>query len=79
MLTVHEGRMRNFVETGLDVALDHPLVGVGGQVADLGHRVMSPAFRAEPVGAREKVRLEDRLQHQLHGGLDHPIPHCGDP
>jgi hypothetical protein len=40
---------------------------------------MSPAVRAEPVGAREKIRLEDRLQHQLQGGLDHPIPHRGNP
>ena len=48
-------------------------------MADLGHRVMSPALRAEPVTAREKIRLEDRLQHQLQGRLDHPIPHGGDP
>ena len=34
---------------------------------------MSPAVRAEPVGAREEVRLEDRLQHQLQGCLDHPV------
>ena len=44
-------------------------------MADLGHRVMSPALRTEPVRAREKIRLEDRLQHQLQGRLDHPIPH----
>ena len=39
----------------------------------LGHRVMSPAPRAEPVGTREEIRLEDRLQHQLQGRLDHPV------
>src|SRR5438093_12055754 len=33
----------------------------------LGHRIMSPAVRAEPVGAREKIHLENRLQHQLQG------------
>ena len=42
-------------------------------MAHLGHRVMSPAVRAEPVGAREEIRLEDRLQHQLQGCLDHPV------
>jgi hypothetical protein len=39
---------------------------------------MSPTFRTEPVTAREEVRLEDRLQHQLQGCLDHSIPHGGD-
>ena len=42
-------------------------------MAHLGHRVMGPALRAEPVGAREEVRLEDRLQYQFQGSLDHPI------
>ncbi len=45
------------------------------KMAHLGHRVMSPALRAEPVGAREEIRLEDRLQHQFQGRLDHPVPH----
>jgi hypothetical protein len=27
---VHEGRVRDFVETGFDVALNHPLIGMGG-------------------------------------------------
>ena len=48
-------------------------------MAHLGHRVMGPAIRAEPVGAREEIRLEDRLQHQLQGCLDHPVPYRGDP
>ena len=48
-------------------------------MAHLGHRVMSPALRAEPVRTREEIRLEDRLQHQLQRCLDHPIPDRGDP
>src|SRR4051794_1125120 len=40
---------------------------------------MSPALRAEPVGAREKIHLEDRLQHQFQRCLDHPVAHGGDP
>jgi len=39
----------------------------------LSYRVMSPAVRAEPVTAREEIRLEDRLQHQLQRCLDHPV------
>ena len=75
----HKCRMRDLVETGFDIALHHPLVRVGGKVAHLGHRVMRSAIRAEPVGTREKIRLEDRLQHQLQGRLDHPIRHGRDP
>ena len=45
----------------------------------LGHRVMNPVSGAEPVGAREEIRLEDRLQHQLQGRLDHPVADRADP
>jgi hypothetical protein len=76
---VHQVRMRDFVETGLDVSLNDPLVGAGGEVAHLGHRVVDPAHRTEPVGTREKVRLEHRLQHQLQGRLDHPVADGSDP
>jgi len=44
----------------------------------LGHGVMSPALRAEPVGTRKEIRLENRLQDQLESTLDHPIPQRGD-
>ena len=71
--------MRDFVEAGFDVALHDPLIGAGREMAHLGHRVVSPALRAEPVGTREEIRLEDRLQHQFQGRLDHPVPHGGDP
>ncbi|GAA4976822.1 hypothetical protein GCM10023334_103320 [Nonomuraea thailandensis] len=46
--------MRDLVETGLDVAFHDPLIGAGGEMADLGHRIMGPAVRAKPVGTREK-------------------------
>ena len=34
---------------------------------------MSASARAKPIGARLKVRLEDRLQHQLQRRLYHPV------
>ena len=46
---------------------------------DLGDRVLGPALRAEPVGARLEVRLEDRLQHQLQGRLHDPVRDGRDP
>src|ERR1700688_1699189 len=37
-------------------------------------RVHRSASGAVAVGIVLKVRLEDRFQHKLGGGLDHPIP-----
>src|SRR5215216_2296528 len=71
--------MRDFVEAGGDVAVQHPLIGVGRQVVDLGDRVLGAPSGAEPVAARAKIRFPDRLQHQLQGGLHHPVPHGRDP
>jgi hypothetical protein len=48
-------------------------------VPHLGHRVMDPTAGTEPVGARVEIRLEDRLQHQLQGRLDHPVADRADP
>jgi hypothetical protein len=45
----------------------------------LGDRVLRPASRPEPIGARLKVDLEDRLQHQLHRRLHDPIADRCDP
>src|SRR5215210_5205255 len=71
--------MRDFVEAGGDIALQHPLMGVGRQMVDLSDRVLGAASGAEPVAARAKVHFPDRLQHQLQGGLHHPVPHGRDP
>jgi hypothetical protein len=70
--------MRDFVEAGFDVPFYDPLIRAGREVVDLRHRVVGPAPGTEPVGAREEIRLEDRLQHQLQGRLGHPVPDGGD-
>ena len=41
---------------------------------DLGDGVLGPAAGAETITAWLKIRLEDRLEHRLEGGLDHPVP-----
>ena len=46
---------------------------------NLGDRVLAPASRPKPVGAGLKVGLKDRLQHQLEGGLNHPVAQSGHP
>jgi hypothetical protein len=43
---VHQGRVVDGVKAGLDIALDHPLIGVGGKHACLGDRVVSASIRA---------------------------------
>jgi hypothetical protein len=76
---VHQGRVVDPVKARLDVGLDHPLICAGSEVVHLGDRVLRPASRSEPVGARLEVGLEDRLQHQLKGGLNDAIGHGRDP
>ena len=67
--------MPDFIETCPDVRFQDPVIVMvpGRQVADLGDRVMRAAVRAEPVRARLEVRLEDGFEHELEGGLDHPV------
>ncbi len=75
--SAHPAKQRgvvDVVEARLDVALHHPLVASGGEVVDLGERVMGASARAEPVRARLEVRLEDGFEHQLQRGLDHAVP-----
>src|SRR5207249_908995 len=56
-----------------DVALHDPLVGAEREVLYLGERVLRSASRPKPVGTRLKVDLEDRLEHQLEGGLNNAV------
>src|SRR4029450_13428481 len=48
-------------------------------MVDLGDRVLGAPSGAGPIRAGLEVRLPDRLQHQLEGGLHHPVPHGRDP
>ena len=75
----HQYRMINFVETGFDVGLQDPVVitAPGGQLVDLGDRVLRSAVRAEPIRARLEIRLEDGLEYCFQARLDHPVGHGG--
>ncbi len=70
--------MRNRVEVGREVGVEHLRVAPGEVGADLLHGLVGVLLRAEAVGARLEVRLEDGLQDQAGRGLDHPVPHGGD-
>jgi hypothetical protein len=71
--------MIDAVKARLDVALHDPLIGAEGEVPHLGDRVLRSAPRPEPVGARPKVGLEDRLQHELEGGPHDAVADRRDP
>ena len=71
--------MRNRVEVGREVSIEHLRVAPGAVATSLFHSLMDVPLRAKAVEARLKVRLNDRLQHQKRGGLDHPVPNGKDP
>jgi site-specific DNA recombinase len=77
----HEGGVVDLVKARRDIRLEHPLVVASrcAEEVDLGDGVPGSAPRAEAVGARLEIRLEDRLQHQLQGGLHHRSAAVGMP
>jgi site-specific DNA recombinase len=70
----HQCGMVDLVEACLDIAFDDPLVAVWwtGEHVDLSDGVLGAAARAKAVRARQEVRLEDRLEHQLQRGSHGP-------
>ena len=76
---VHQGRVVDGVKARLDVRIEHPLVAAGAEVVNLGDRIVCASHRPEPVRARQKVRLEDGLQHFFQRRLDDPVRDGGDP
>jgi len=74
----HQGRVVDLVEARLDVALQDPLMGAGGEHLDLGDGIPGPPAGSEPVRGGMEVRFKDRLQHQHQARLDHPVSDSGD-
>ncbi len=75
----HQRCVVDLVEARRDVRVQHPPVTAGAVEVDLGNRVLGPPLGPEPVRDRLEVGLEDRLQHQLQCGLDHPVGDRGNP
>ena len=65
--------MRDRREAGSDVRLDHPPAAPPALVDEHLQGVVRRALRAEPETARQEVRLEDRLEHDLHRGFHDTI------
>ena len=70
---IHQGRVGDGVKARLDVSVEHPPVALGAVTLDLSDRVVCAPPRPEPVGDGQKVRLEDRFQHELERRLDNPV------
>ena len=70
---LHQLVMRNRLKAVGDVRLHHPPAAPPGLIDEDLEGVVRRAFRAEPETARQQVRLEDRLEHDLHRGLHDPV------
>jgi hypothetical protein len=72
--------MPDLIKTSRDINLQNPVVftGPGGEMVDLGNRIMGTPVRTETIRTRKKIRLEDRLENSLQCGLDNPVRDSGD-
>jgi site-specific DNA recombinase len=65
--------MADLAEEVADVELRDELAARDEPGAKPLHRLRRRPLRPEPVRARMEVRLENRFQHNLRGGLSHPV------
>jgi hypothetical protein len=70
----HKSPVVDLIEAGADVRVHHPLIGAAGEEVDLSYCVLGSSPGPKAIRARRKVRLEDRLEHELERSLHHPIP-----
>ncbi len=66
--------MRDRIEVAGQIGVDHVGVTPANMPVHFLDRVHRPARGTVAVGIVLEVSLEDRFQHDLGGGLDHPIP-----
>jgi hypothetical protein len=62
-----------------DIKLHHKHVTLDEPDPQPLHRRRGRPLRPKPIPARQKIRLENRFQHDLGRRLDHPVPHRGNP
>src|SRR4051812_1569940 len=75
---LHQLRVRDRVEVFRQISIDHVGVAPADVPVHVLDRVGSAPSRAVALGTVLEVRLEDRPQHQLGGGLNHPVPNGRD-
>ncbi len=67
--------MVDAVKIVADVGVQHVMSALGPELPQGLQRHRRITLRSKPVRARQKIRLEHRLQHQLSRHLDYSIPH----
>jgi Recombinase/Resolvase, N terminal domain/Recombinase zinc beta ribbon domain len=70
---LHQPVMRNRRKTAGDVGFHDPAAAPPGLINEYLQGIVRRAPRAEPETARQEVRLEDRLEHDLRGSLHDPV------
>ena len=70
---LHQLVMRNRRKAVGDVGFHHPAAAPPGLIDEHLQGIVRRAPRAEPETARQEIRLEDRLEHDLRGSLHDPV------
>jgi hypothetical protein len=65
-------------EVVANVGVEHVMMPLRTELPQRLQRIRRAPLRPEAVRDRHKVRLEDRLDHQLRRHLHHPVPHRRD-
>src|SRR5262249_44166125 len=73
------GASRCGIEERFDIGVYHPVPSAVHALSDLLHRLVRTPPRPKPIGTGPKVGFEDRLQDDLDGRLDDPIPYRRNP
>jgi len=71
--------MVDAVKVLLNVGIHHPVMPGVARFPDRIERILSASPRTESVTALLEVRLEDRLDHELHRRLHHSVPYRRNP
>ena len=71
--------MRYGIEVSGQIGVHYIGVAFAKQLMDSLDRVLRASFRSITIGIRIEVRFKDRLQNQLDGGLNHPVPYGRNP
>jgi site-specific DNA recombinase len=74
---LHELVVRDRRKAGSDVRLDHPPPAPPALVNKHLQGIVRRPLRAEPEAARQEIRLEGRLEHDLHSGLHDAVTNRG--
>jgi hypothetical protein len=71
----NQGAVWHTIQVALNVCIDHEIVSPVARYSYSFQSLRRASLRTEPIAAGLKVRLKDRLDHNLRRRLHHPIPY----